>query len=172
MRMMYQTLPPYLQARVVNGTKGEMFGTQDFAHLANNSEVHALPSTEQAGRSEAVSWLIMDEAAQQRLAGKIWGAAQQTIATGGRATIVSTAYGFGNFFHKTYTEALMGGINGLKPGVNGFVPHLVHWQDHPDSWYGITSSWRRWGSGGWHRRLTATSWNPDGQYLTPRRYVR
>ena len=47
MRAMYASLPEYLKPRIINGTKADSFGTQDFVHFANNSEIHALPSTEE-----------------------------------------------------------------------------------------------------------------------------
>ena len=37
--------------------------------------------------------------------GEIWASAQQTLATGGGAIVLSTPYGTGNWFHKTWVNA-------------------------------------------------------------------
>ena len=51
-------------------------------------------------------------------------AAQQTLATGGQAMLLSTPNGIGNFFHSTWTKAEM--------GENSFVPVRLPWQVHPE----------------------------------------
>lgn len=131
MKGMYLSLPSHLQADIANGTnKRTSFGTQNHVIFENGSEIEAVASTEQAGRSDSINWLIMDEVAQQRLASQIWGSAQQTLADGGQATLISTAYGVGNFFHKYWVNA--------EQGLNGFHPIKLNWKQHPDrdqKWY-------------------------------------
>lgn len=123
-----------MKPAIANGTnKSSSFGTQDHVIFGNDSEILALASTEQAGRSDSINWLIMDEVAQQRLASSIWGSAQQTMADGGQATLISTAYGVGNFFHKYWSNA--------EQGLNGFKAIKLNWQMHPDrdqKWYNDT----------------------------------
>ena len=57
------------------------------------------PSNADAARSEAVSLLIIDEAAFIDNIAETWASAQQTLATGGGAIVLSTPYGTGNWFH-------------------------------------------------------------------------
>lgn len=55
----------------------------------------------------------------------IWGASQQTLATGGRAIILSTPNGTGNFFHQTWVDAE------TNP-KSRFFPIKLHWTVHPE----------------------------------------
>lgn len=128
-KFMYKNLPPYLRTKVING-RGDEIGTSTEMEFANGSNISSIPTTEDAGRSEAVSLLVIDEAAIVRWAERIWAAAFPTLSTGGRAIINSTAYGVGNFFHKIFTNAVAGG--------NVFNPIRLHWQMHPErdwDWY-------------------------------------
>ena len=128
-KFMYRNLPEFLKVEVVNG-RGSELGTSTELEFSNGSIISSIPTTEDAGRSEAVSLLVIDEAAIVRWAEKIWAAAWPTLSTGGRAIINSTAYGIGNFFHKLFTSALSGG--------NEFNPIRLHWQMHPErdlGWY-------------------------------------
>ena len=128
-KFMYKNLPPYLRTKVVNG-KGDEIGTASEMEFANGSIISSIPTTEEAGRSEAVSLLVIDEAAIVRWAERIWSAAFPTLSTGGRAIINSTAYGVGNFFHKLFTDAVAGG--------NLFNAIRLYWRMHPerdDKWY-------------------------------------
>ena len=68
--------------------------------LANGSNIVATSSSTSAGRSQALSLLILDEAAFIEKAEEIWAAAQPTLSTGGKAILLSTPNGVGNFFHK------------------------------------------------------------------------
>jgi hypothetical protein len=98
--------------------------------FSNGSIIASIPTTEEAGRSEAVSILVIDEAAIVRWAERIWAASWPTLSTGGRAIVNSTAYGVGNFFHKLFVNAVAGG--------NAFNPIRLHWQMHPErdmNWY-------------------------------------
>lgn len=128
-KFMYKNLPPYLRTKVVNG-KGDEIGTQSELEFSNGSIISSIPTTEEAGRSEAVSLLVIDEAAIVRWAERIWAAAFPTLSTGGRAILNSTPYGVGNLFHKTFDDACRGG--------NLFMPIRLHWQMHPErdmAWY-------------------------------------
>lgn len=129
---MYQHLPRHLQMEVVNGTDANSVGTSTELRLANGSEIAVSAATEDAGRSEALALLVMDEVAFQRYASSIWGSAQQTLATGGRAILISTAFGVGNFFHNMWVNAVQ--------GLNGFKPLLLNWKMHPErdqAWYDL-----------------------------------
>lgn len=128
-KFMYTNLPQHLKTQVING-RGNEIGTSYEMEFSNGSLISSIPTTEDAGRSEAVSVLIIDEAAIVRWADRIWAGLWPTLSTGGRAIVNSTAYGVGNFFHKLYTNAVAGG--------NKFNPIRLHWQMHPerdDNWY-------------------------------------
>lgn len=98
--------------------------------FTNGSKIKATATTKSAGRSEAVSLLVLDEAAEIMHAEEIWTAASPTLATGGSAIVIATPKGVGNWFHKTYIDA--------EAGVNKFKPVKFPWNLHPDrdkAWY-------------------------------------
>ena len=105
---MYRNLPHFLRIRVVNGRPGEI-GTGTEIEFSNGSTITSIPTTEDAGRSEAVSLLVIDEAAIVRWATQIWAAAFPTLSTGGSAILNSTPYGVGNFYHKQWVDSVAGG---------------------------------------------------------------
>ena len=128
-KFMYKNLPPHLQVPIVNGRSNEM-GTAEEMEFSNGSIITSIPTTEDAGRSESLSLLVIDEAAIVRWASSIWAAAFPTLSTGGSAIINSTPYGVGNFYHGTWVDAIAGG--------NPFNPIRLYWQMHPDrgqTWY-------------------------------------
>ena len=92
--------------------------------LANNSRVKAISTTSDAGRSESLSLLVIDEGAFIDKATEIWTAIQPTLATGGDCIVISSPNGVGNWFHGTWVDAL--------EGLNDFYPQVVKWEDHPD----------------------------------------
>ena len=133
-KYMYRNLPEFLKLKVVNGRPSEI-GTSTEIEFSNGSLITSIPTTEDAGRSEAVSLLVIDEAAIVRWATQIWAAAFPTLSTGGSAILNSTPYGVGNFFHKQWVDAVAGG--------NEFFPIRLFWRMHPerdDEWYRIMSS--------------------------------
>ena len=90
----------------------------------NGSQIKASSSSPDAARSEALSLLVIDEAAFIDKADEIWTSAQQTLSTGGRCIALSTPNGTGNWFHKTWVSATTGESN--------FNDILLHWTKHPD----------------------------------------
>lgn len=128
-KYMYKNLPNHLKVQVVNG-RGSELGTATELEFANGSIISSIPTTEDAGRSEALSLLVIDEAAIIRWANQIWAAAQPTLSTGGAAIVNSTPYGTGNWFHSTWEGACM--------NRNGFNAIRLRWQMHPHrdiKWY-------------------------------------
>lgn len=99
-------------------------------NFTNGSRITSIPTSPDAGRSEAISLLIVDEAAFIRDFSSIWVGLSPTISTGGRAFILSTPNGVGNQFYKLWSE----GVSGL----NGFntisLPWTVH-PEHDETWY-------------------------------------
>ena len=116
-RIMYEALPAWLKTAIVENNKLSLI-------FKNGSQIKAIASNESAGRSEALSLLIIDEAAFIEKIDTIWTAAQQTLATGGRCLAISTPNGVGNWFHKTWQDA--------QDGANKFNTVKLHWTCHPE----------------------------------------
>jgi len=128
-KYMYKNLPNHLKIKIVNGRTGE-FGTATDLEFSNGSTISSVPTTEDAGRSEAVSLLVIDEAAIVRWANQIWAAAFPTLSTGGSAIVNSTPYGVGSWYHKQWVDAVSGG--------NNFNAIRLRWNMHPERnqlWY-------------------------------------
>tara|TARA_R110000824_G_scaffold80978_1_gene203424 strand:- start:3155 stop:4807 length:1653 start_codon:yes stop_codon:yes gene_type:complete len=100
--------------------------------LSNGSKIKASASTPDAARSEALSLLIIDEAAFINKMDAIWVAAQPTLATGGDCIALSSPNGVGNWFHKTYNEAEAGVTEKVGNKIVGFNTIRLHWSVHPD----------------------------------------
>ena len=73
--------------------------------FSNGSQIKAVPTSEDAGRSEALSLLIVDEAAFVRNFDELWMGLYPTLSTGGRAILLSTPNGVGGQYHEIYTKA-------------------------------------------------------------------
>ena len=117
-RFMYDNLPTWLKGpKPLEDNKLSL-------KLTNGSQIKAIGATGDAGRSEAVSLLLIDEAAFIENIGEIWASAQQTLATGGGAIVLSTPYGTGNWFHKTWVSA--------EAQENDFLPIKLPWFVHPE----------------------------------------
>ena len=116
-RVMYDNLPSWLKTSTEEINKLSL-------RFTNGSQIKAIASNESAGRSEALSLLIIDEAAFIDKVDTIWTSAQQTLATGGDAIVLSTPNGVGNWFHRQWV--------GAEDGTNEFNTIRLHWTDHPD----------------------------------------
>lgn len=91
-KFMYKNLPWYLQTPIINGRAGE-FGSASMIEFANGSFIESIPTSSEAGRSESLSLLVIDEAAIVRWASQIWAAAFPTLSTGGAAIVNSCITG-------------------------------------------------------------------------------
>lgn len=128
-KYMYKNLPWYLQTPIINGRTGE-YGSASMMEFNNGSFIESIPTSSEAGRSESLSLLVIDEAAIVRWASQIWAAAFPTLSTGGSAIINSTPYGVANWYHSTWVDA----IN----RSNDFNAIRLYWQMHPErdeAWY-------------------------------------
>jgi hypothetical protein len=92
--------------------------------LSNGSQVKASSTSGDAGRSEALSLLVVDEAAHVEGLEELWMGLYPTLSTGGRCIALSTPNGVGNWFHKTYSEA--------EEEKNDFYPIKLPWSVHPE----------------------------------------
>jgi hypothetical protein len=116
-KFMYENLPSWLKISADENNKLTL-------RLANGSQIKATSAASDAGRSEAVSLLLIDEAAFIENIGEIWASAQQTLATGGGCIALSTPYGTGNWFHQTWVRA--------EEKANDFLPIRLPWFVHPE----------------------------------------
>jgi hypothetical protein len=116
-RFAYQNLPSWLKIGTAEDNRLSL-------KLVNGSQIKAVSAAGDAGRSEAVSLLIIDEAAFIDNIDTIFTAAQQTLATGGGCIALSTPNGVGNWFHKTYLSA--------QEQQNKFLPISLPWTVHPE----------------------------------------
>lgn len=92
--------------------------------LTNGSQIKASTTSSDAGRSEALSLLVIDEAAFVEGLDEMWMAIGPTLALGGRCIALSTPNGVGNWFHKNYVDAV--------DKKNDFHPIKLMWDVHPD----------------------------------------
>ena len=92
--------------------------------LSNGSKIQGTPTSKDAGRGQALSLLIVDEAAFVDDMEDLWTGLLPTISTGGRCIALSTPNGVGNWFHKTYIDSENGG--------NNFKPTKLPWTLHPE----------------------------------------
>ena len=116
-KFMYESLPSWLKVDAAENNKLNL-------RLTNGSQIKATSASSDAGRSEAVSLLIIDEAAFIDNIGEIWASAQQTLATGGGCIALSTPYGTGNWFHQTWVRA--------ENNENAFLPIRLPWDVHTE----------------------------------------
>ena len=123
-KFMYENLPSWLKVQADENNKLTL-------RLNNGSQIKAVSAAGDAGRSEAVSLLLIDEAAFIEGIDTIWASAQQTLATGGGAIVLSTPYGTGNWFHQTWVKA--------EAHQNDFLPIKLPWFVHPER----NEAWRK-----------------------------
>lgn len=98
--------------------------------FSNGSQIKAVPTSEDAGRSEALTLLIVDEAAFVRNFDELWMGLYPTLSTGGRAILLSTPNGVGGQYYDLYKKAEL--------GQNKFNHIKLMWDVHPErdyEWY-------------------------------------
>ena len=117
-------LPPWMRISEIHIDNRTSF------ELTNGSQIKASSTSADAGRSEALSLLVVDEAAHVEALEELWTALYPTLSTGGRCIALSTPNGVGNWFHKTCVES--------EAGINAFHMTTLLWDVHPDRdqiWY-------------------------------------
>lgn len=93
--------------------------------LTNGSTIKAsTTSVNDAGRSEALSLLVIDEAAHIDGMDQMWMAVKPTLSAGGKCIALSSPNGIGNWFYRTYVDA--------EDGKNDFYPTRLPWNVHPE----------------------------------------
>jgi hypothetical protein len=113
-----RNIPPWLMLpQIVTNNKQLL----EFSH---GSTIKAIPTSEDAGRSEALTLLIVDEAAFVRNFDELWMGLYPTISTGGRAIVLSTPNGVGGQYYNLYVDA--------DSGLNEFNAIKLPWDVHPE----------------------------------------
>lgn len=122
-RFAYAELPSWLKVASIEDNKLSLF-------LSNGSKIKAASGASESARGYTANILILDEAAFIDNADDLWGSAQQTLATGGKAIVLSTPNGLDGFFHRMWSDA--------EAGDNNFIPIKLRWDVHPER----TQKWR------------------------------
>lgn len=115
----YENLPSWMKKLIPTE-----FDNKLSMRFTNGSQIKAVSAATDAGRSEAASLLVLDEAAFIDNIETIFTAAQQTLATGGKCIAISTPNGTGNWFHKEFTKG--------ETGEGKFVSVRLPWTIHPE----------------------------------------
>lgn len=140
-KFMYKNLPSYLQEPIVNGRAGE-FGSVSSMEFANGSLIESIPTSDQAGRSESLSLLVIDEAAVVRWASTIWAAAFPTLSCSvGSTKLFKRTYQEVRGYTKTKTDLIK--LRDICPKQAGVwdISHLGYYTlTHTGEWKLITHS--------------------------------
>ncbi|KKQ97100.1 MAG: terminase packaging enzyme large subunit protein [Candidatus Woesebacteria bacterium GW2011_GWB1_39_12] len=99
--------------------------------LTNGSQIDAGSKATDVGRSEALSLLVIDEAAHVENMSEVWTAAGPALSAGGRCIALSSPKGVNNWFHDKYTKA--------EASLNEFHPTKLSWEVHPER----TGNWEQ-----------------------------
>lgn len=116
-KKMMESLPPWLLISSFESNRQEV-------RFANGSIIQASTTSSNAGRSEAISLLIVDEAAFISNFEELWTSIYPTLSTGGNAIILSTPNGVGGLYYDLYTAA--------EAKKNDFNPIKLSWDLHPE----------------------------------------
>ena len=128
-KTMIRSLPKWLVLPQITTNNKQLI---EFSH---GSSIKAIPTSDDAGRSEALSLLIVDEAAFVKNFDTLWTGLYPTISTGGRVVVLSTPNGVGGQYYKLYTEA--------ESNLNEFKPIKLAWDVHPErdlEWFNKTTA--------------------------------
>jgi hypothetical protein len=115
-RFAYAQLPSWLKVGALEDNKLSLI-------LENGSKIKAASGASESARGYTANVLVLDEAAFIENAEDLWGSAQQTLATGGRAIVLSTPNGVGQWFHQQWV--------GAESEENNFIPVRLPWNVHP-----------------------------------------
>ena len=116
-KIMFDELPVFLKPTILQENMHNL-------KLSTGSIIKSRPSGKQSGRSLAGSFLFIDEAAFIEHIDSIWAAVYPIISTGGRAFVLSTVNGVGNWYYDAWYRAM--------EGANSFHPIQINWHDHPE----------------------------------------
>jgi len=112
----YKKLPEWL--KITKYETNNVFSLE----FDNDSRIYAAASTNDAGRSEACSLLIVDEAAFIPGLEEAWASLFPVVSTGGEVIVNSTPFGTAGQFYELFTQA----------PANNFNPIVLNWDLHPE----------------------------------------
>ncbi len=121
---MYDSVPDFFKDEVVVKRNEHRF------ELGNGSFIYASATGPDAGRSEALSLLIIDEAAVVDGLDEMWESLGPTLTRGGSCIAIATPKGAQGWFYEKWVEA--------EEGANLFNPIKLPWYVHPEQtkeWY-------------------------------------
>jgi len=117
-RFMNDNLPSWMRQKEVENNRTSL-------RLKNGSQIKAVSASGDAGRSEALSLLVVDEAAFIDQIDEIWTSVQSAMTHGGgNAIVLSTPNGMGNWFYRMWKES--------EEGIQKFNTIKLHWTLHPE----------------------------------------
>lgn len=104
--------------------------TKTTISFSNGSLITATPTSPDAGRSQALSLLVIDECAWIKDFDHIWTGLAPTLSTGGNAILLSTPNGVGGQYYKIWVD----GENDLNDFNTIKLPWHVH-PEHDQAWF-------------------------------------
>ena len=121
----YRNLPEWMRKRVraVSDTQTEVI-------FSNGSKIASHPSASDPARGSSASLIIVDEWAFLPNPDDAWASIEPVADIGGRIIGLSTANGWGEFFHTLWT--------GGKAGLNPFKTQFFGWDavsERDEAWY-------------------------------------
>lgn len=142
-KFMYKNLPWYLQTPIVNGRMGD-FGSVNSMEFSNGSLIESLPTSENAGRSESLSLLVIDEAAAVRWAGQVWASSLPTLSCCiGSTPIFIREYTQGDKHSNSLPSTKISPIQDICPpekGISNISSKRYYTLTHRGEWKLITHS--------------------------------
>lgn len=144
LRIYYQGLPKWMLERLACQELDAE--SVKYIQFSNGSMIQAITTSQDAGRGEAVSLLIIDEAAHIENLDTLWKGLYPTVSShpGARIIVFSSPNGK-NFFYNLITEGKTESINEERRGrfyqgvgKNGFHVIELPWDVHPerdDKWF-------------------------------------
>lgn len=152
MKTVWKNLPDWIRC------EAEQFNRHAIK-LETGSEISCY--TPKAGRSFAISLLIVDEAAFIDNMENIWKATFPVLSTGGKAIIVSTVNGYGNWYYKCWHDA----IN----EENQFEAIRLSYKEHPEynnpEWEETMK--KQLGPQGWAQEVLGEFIGSDNTFILP-----
>jgi hypothetical protein len=121
----YRNLPEWMRKRV-----SLLSDTQTEVVFSNGSKIASHPSASDPARGTSASLIIVDEWAFLPNPDEAWASMEPVADIGGRIIGLSTANGWGNFFHTLWSQA--------KAGDNQFATQFFGWDAVPERdafWY-------------------------------------
>lgn len=140
----YVNLPEWIKERGPKQTAQH----QQKMQFANGSQIVSMPSESDPARGESASLVVVDEWAFLPNPEDAWASIEPVTDIGGRIIGLSTANGYGNFFHKMWV--------GATTGANDFKTMFFPWSAVPERdevWYE-------------NKRRTMLSWQLAQEYPT------